>query len=148
MVTPLIAKPGTIFQPYVTSKCIECQFFNACIGNLRPLANYKVVNIRKHAVYCPALAEELITVEVEELPVKILVDLRDAMPGAVIRYRKPGCQENSEDCDPPYLEEGERIRILKEVEKKNNLSIVEVEFIDPPHPRLWIRARRKLLGKR
>lgn len=147
MVTPLFAKPGTVFQPYITSKCFECQYFNACIGGLRPLANYKVVNVRKHAVYCPALAEELLSVEVEELPVRLVLETQDVMPGAIIRYRKPHCPESSDECEPLFIEEGERVRILREVEKRNNLSVVEIEFIDPPHPRLWIRAKKALLGR-
>lgn len=146
MVTQLFAKPGAVFQPYITSKCLNCQYFNACIGNLRPLANYRVVSVRRHLVYCPALAEELVTVEVEELPVRLTLDSRDVMPGAIIRYRKPAFHAGQEH-EPLFVEEGERIRILREIEKKNHLTVVEVEFIDPPHPRLWIAARRRLLGK-
>jgi len=148
MVTSLFAKPGIVFQPLVTSKCLECPFFNACLGNLRPLVSYRVVGVRKHVVHCPALAEDLITVEVEELPAKLVLSSRDVMPGAVVYYRRPGCDEGVEECTPIFIEEGERIRILREIEKVGSgFSLVEVEFIDPPSPRIWLLARRKLLGR-
>ncbi len=149
MVTPLFAKPGAVFQPLITSRCLECPYFNACLGNLRPLVSYRVVGVRRHVVHCPALSEDLITVEVEELPARLVVNSRYVMPGAVVYYQKPGCYKEVEGCNPVFIEEGERIRILREVEKVGGeLSVVEVEFIDPPHPRIWLLAKQKLLGRK
>lgn len=113
---------------------------------MRPLVSYKVLEVRRYTVTCPALSESVVSVEVEELPVRVVLPSRIVMPGAVVRYERPRTPENPA---PIYIEEGERIRILREVENmKNGLSVVEAEIIDPPHPRIWLLAKRELLGRR
>lgn len=146
MLTEIMARKGTEFSPYASPKCLKCRFFNVCIGNLRPAARYKVVKVRPHKNKCPLLREEMYVVEVEELPVRLVVNTRMAVPGMTIRYHIPtDCKveevrKYNVKCKPPYIVEGEKILVKKTVAKlSGGLTVVEAEILDPPSPELWLR---------
>lgn len=153
MVTEPFAYPGATFQPVLSSKCIDCEYFNACIGALRPLVRYKVVALRNHFNQCPALAEKMRVVEVEEQPFNVVLSARLAVPGATVRYSKPQCSEEVKgkyrvECDPIYVEEGERVKVLRRLAKVDSqLFLCEVEATEQPSPRLWLLAKRFLLKR-
>lgn len=147
MVTEPFAQKGAIFQPLLTAKCLTCEFFQVCIGTLRPLVSYKVVEVRRHFNPCRALSEKLQVVLVEELPVELVVEVPFVAPGAVITYRRPSCP-GIPGCDTVSVSEGERIRLLKALRKvSERLWVVEAELLDPPSPRLWLLAKQKLLRR-
>ncbi|MEM1630620.1 MAG: UPF0179 family protein [Thermofilum sp.] len=145
MVTEPFARKGAVFQPLLTGKCLSCQFFNVCIGTMRPLVSYRVVEVRKHFNLCPALSERLQVVLVEELPVRLVVEIPFVAPGAVIQYRKPNCPDIPA-CDTVSVGDGERIRLLQGLQRiRERLWLVEAELLDSPSPRLWLLAKQKLL---
>jgi uncharacterized protein (UPF0179 family) len=154
MVTEPLATRGSVFQPILSPKCIGCEFFSVCIGTLRPLVSYRVLATRKHFNLCPALAERMQVVEVEELPFRVILDIRVAIPGASVRYSKPACDDEARkkyplECDPVYVEEGEKITVLRRVSKvSDRLCLCEVEAIGQPSPRLWILAKHLLAQRR
>lgn len=148
MVTEPLAREGVIFQPLLTELCLRCDLFSVCIGATRPLASYRVVSVRSHYNFCPALREKLRVVVVEEMPVKLAIEAPFIAPGAEIKYRKPACS-GAPGCDAISVEEGERVRILRELQRiGDNLWLVEAEPLDPPSPRLWLIAKQKLLRAR
>lgn len=147
MVTEPFARKGAVFQPLLTEKCLKCEFFNVCIGTMRPLVSYRVVEVRKHFNLCPALAEKLQVVLVEELPVRLVVEAPFVAPGAVLTYRRPRCPEHL-SCETVGIMEGERVKILRELQKMGkDLWLVEGELIDPPSPLVWLQAKQKLLRR-
>ena len=146
MLTEIMAKQGTEFSPYASPKCLRCRFFNVCIGNLRPGARYKVIRVRNHKNFCPLLSEKMYVVEVEELPVKLVVETRLAVQGMTVRYNTPSDCDDEEvrvyrvKCNPPYIMEGERISIHRVVARlSKGLTVVEAEILDPPPRELWVR---------
>ncbi len=146
MLTETMAKEGVEFSPYASEKCIGCRFFNVCIGNLRPGARYRVVKVRSHRNKCPLLSEEMYVVEVEELPVRLVVPSNMAIEGMTITYRKPPrCPDEVKrfgvDCNPPYILEGEKATVKKIVGRlRGGLTVVEAELLDPPKRELWIKV--------
>ncbi len=146
MLTEIMAKEGTEFSPYASAKCLKCRFFNVCIGNLRPAARYKVVKVRFHKNKCPLLREEMYVVEIEELPVRLVIDTRLAVPGMTIRYNLPAncvdekVRKYNVKCEPPYIIEGEKILVKKIIAKLDGgLTVVEAEILEPPSQELWYR---------
>lgn len=148
MVTKPFAHKGAVFQPLLTTKCLSCEFFRVCIGSTRPLVSYRVVETRMHFNHCPALSEEMQVVVVEEMPAKIVVESPFVAPGVEITYRKPAnCPENI-DCEHLGVESGEKMRVVNILGRvAHNLWLVEVEFLEPPSPRLWLLAKQKLLQR-
>jgi uncharacterized protein (UPF0179 family) len=154
MVTESFASKGSIFQPMLSSKCIGCENFSVCIGALRPLVSYRVVSTRNHYNVCPALAERMQVVEVEELPFQVILEAQVAIPGASVRYTRPSCSEDIKkqyplECNPVYLEEGEKINVIRRIAKvAENLFLCEVEATDFPSSRLWILAKHLLAQRK
>ncbi len=147
MLTEIMAKEGTEFSPYASEKCIHCSLFNVCIGNLRPGAKYRVVKVRSHRNKCPLLSEEMYVVEVEELPVRLVVPSTMAVEGMTITYRRPSACSDEEarkygaQCNPPYILEGEKAVVKRVVGKlRGGLAVVEAEIVDPPKRELWVRV--------
>ncbi len=147
MLTEVMAKEGIEFSPYASEKCIHCPFFNVCIGNLRPGARYRVVKVRQHKNRCPLLSEEMYVVEVEELPVKLIIPSAMAVEGMTITYRRTGkCNEDEArkhdaHCNPTYILDGEKAVIRRVIAKlPNGLAVVEAEIVDQPKRELWMRV--------
>jgi uncharacterized protein (UPF0179 family) len=148
MVTKPFARKGAVFQPLLTSKCLSCEFFRVCIGSTRPLVSYRVVETRMHFNRCPALSEEMQVVVVEEMPTRLLVEAPFVAPGAEITYRKPASCPEGLNCEHLGVEQGEKVRIVRVLEKlAPNLWLVEAELLEPPSPRLWLAAKQKLLQR-
>ncbi|GEM_PF-284063 len=147
MLTEVMAKEGIEFSPYASERCVHCSLFNVCIGNLRPGARYKVLKVRQHRNRCPLLSEEMYVVEVEELPVRLIVPTSIAVEGMTITYRRPRtCDEeearrHNAHCSPTYILEGEKAVIRRVVAKlPRGLAVVEAEIVEPPKRELWMRV--------
>uniref|UniRef100_A0A7C1T242 Uncharacterized protein n=1 Tax=Thermofilum pendens TaxID=2269 RepID=A0A7C1T242_THEPE len=148
MVTKPFARKGAVFQPLLTSKCLSCELFRVCIGSTRPLVSYRVVETRMHINYCPALSEEMQVVVVEEMPARLIVEAPFVAPGVEMTYRKPIRCPEGVICEHLGVEDGEKVRVVKVLERlAPNLWLVEAELLEPPTPRLWLAAKQKLLQK-
>ncbi len=113
-----LAKEGLEFQ-YLgpLMECRGCKLKNVCF-NLDEGKWYRVVKVRDKEHPCKVHeGDAVVTVEVEEIPVPVYLDLKTVVEGEVIEYhripcREPGC-EKLELCKPPGLRDGTRIKIVK-----------------------------------
>lgn len=116
MVTEAQARVGAVFKAIINPKCIKCQFYKVCAGTLRSGGRYEVKAIRRKAHMCPLLNEQMIVVEVEEMPVLLAVESKLAVEGLTFRYRMMRCEHRScpqrSLCGNAYLTEGERVKVV------------------------------------
>ncbi|MCP4763720.1 MAG: hypothetical protein GY870_18255 [archaeon] len=120
----------------------SCRFFNPCMGNLKPLTTYIIVEKLNIEHNCPSdyHEESMELVRVEESPIEILMESKSTFLGASTSYDPLECE--FEEC--PYKEYcipikglslGSKIKIVEIVKKvkdnmcKRGLSIVIVEKI-------------------
>ena len=112
-----LAKEGMEFQ-YVGPllECRGCKLRNVCF-NLDEGKWYRIVKVRDKEHDCKVHeSSKVVTVEVEEIPVPIIVDAKTVVEGETLEYRRIPCR----DCDCPEeyvnplgLREGTKVKVIK-----------------------------------
>ncbi len=113
-----LAKEGVEFQ-YLgpLMECRTCRLKNACFSLVEGKW-YRVVKVRDKEHECKIHDGGVaVTVEVEEIPVPILLDIKTIVEGEILEYHRLHCKDvkcNDMDlCRPPGLRDGTRIKIVK-----------------------------------
>ena len=129
-----LAKEGLEFQ-YLgpLPECKDCRLKNVCF-NLDEGKWYRVVKVRDKEHDCRVHnGGKVVTVEVEELPVPIALNLKTIVEGETVEYHRIPCRDYSceyyELCHPIGLREGTKIKILKiegKIECQKNKDLTKV----------------------
>ena len=130
-----LAKKGMEFQ-YIGPllECRDCKLKNVCF-NLDEGKWYRITKVRDKEHDCKVHeGEKVVTVEVEEIPVPIAVELNTVVEGETIVYRRinyrdHNCKEDYELFHPIGLRDGMKIRIVKvagDIKCKNNKTFKKV----------------------
>lgn len=121
MVTRAQARAGLVFRVMPNARCLACRLYGVCAGLLRPGGRYRVLAVRRKAHFCPLIRDYMIVVEVEELPLPAVVESKVAVEGVALKYERVSCTRRScpyyEYCVNSPLSEGEKVRVVKIVEK-------------------------------
>jgi uncharacterized protein (UPF0179 family) len=113
-----LAKEGMEFQylgPLL--ECKNCKLKNVCF-NLDEGKWYRITKIRDKEHDCKVHDEgKVVTVEVEELPVPVVISAKSVVEGETISFKPVNCKEYDceyyELCHPMGLREGTKIKIEK-----------------------------------
>jgi len=136
-----LAKPGQEFIHYGignSRECMSCKLRKVC-DNLEAGRRYVVKSsMNKPHEKCKVHEEGVMLVEVEPAEIDVLVPQNQAMEKAVIRFIRPDCSkylcENRDMCFPEGLRDGDRVEIIKVLEKNydcgigRSLSLVRVRI--------------------
>ncbi|MGC9122660.1 MAG: UPF0179 family protein [Thermoplasmata archaeon] len=115
------AKVGFEFQYLgLSQECRECPLKNVC-GSLEQGKIYRIKNIREKEHPCKIHDfNSVVTVEVEELPVELLIPKKIAVEGTIFTYEGLKCDRYScryfNMCNIMGLKPGTRLRIEKVLE--------------------------------
>ena len=121
-----LAKPGMHFifmGP--NSNCKECKVKTICF-HLEQGARYRVISARDVVHDCPEHEDNVVIIEVEEMPRKAVIPKKQAMEGTTITLDIPKCKERGcqhyELCLPVGLVTGHKRQISKVAEKVDCLD--------------------------
>jgi len=132
-----LAEEGLEFQyrgPLM--ECRTCKLKNVCF-NLDEGKWYRITKIRDKEHDCKIHeGGKVVTVEVEEIPVPIIISAKNVVEGETITYKPVKCRETKCEyyslCHPIGLREGDKIKIVKVLENvecdKKNLKKVLVTW--------------------
>ena len=116
-----LAKPGMQFifiGP--NSNCKECKVKTICF-HLKHGARYKIISARDVVHDCQEHEDNVVIVEVEEVPRQSVIPKKIAMEGTTITLDIPKCKERGcqhyQLCLPVGLETGYKRQILSVTEK-------------------------------
>ncbi len=124
LVSYLVAREGHVF---VFSgggpECESCRFRKVCIDRLRKGHVYRIVKVLNIRNRCP-INKYVITVEVEEEPIEVLIPANLAVEGMTITFERRNCDINKCPyytlCNPRLLPRDRcKVKILKILEKVN-----------------------------
>ena len=113
-----LAKEGLEFQYFGSLlECRGCKLRNVCF-NLEEGKWYRVVKVRDKEHDCKVHASgKVVTVEVEEIPVPLLVDVKTVVEGETLEFRHLNCRdvecEEKSLCNPHGLRDGTKIKVVK-----------------------------------
>ncbi len=116
------------------SRCQNCEIKNSCCG-LEKNKWYKVENVRDKTHRCKVHHEDVVVVEVSQVPVKTVAPGRTAVEGSVITRDGIDCDklncENYRICNPPGVEADTKYSIEKvgksiDCPKGKDLKLVEL----------------------
>ncbi|MDK2893077.1 UPF0179 family protein [Methanohalophilus sp.] len=118
-------------------ECEKCKFKSTCL-DLERGRKYRITGIRSDKVQeCFVHEEGAYVVEVEMAPIVAIIESRNAVEGATIRYKAPNCETEDpaiyELCHPAGLKEGDKCIISKlfgpvEIDDEENLKKVELKL--------------------
>ncbi|OYT60348.1 hypothetical protein B6U71_00955 [Euryarchaeota archaeon ex4484_178] len=132
-----LAEEGLEFQyrgPLM--ECRTCKLKNVCF-NLDEGKWYRITKIRDKEHDCKIHeGGKVVTVEVEEIPVPIIISAKNVVEGETITYKPVSCRDTKCEyyplCHPIGLREGDKIKIVKVLENvecdKKNLKKVLVTW--------------------
>ncbi len=112
-----LAKEGLEFQ-YIgpLMECRACKLKNVCF-NLDEGKWYRVVKVRDKEHDCKVHeGGKVVTVEVEEIPVEIVVDAKTVVEGETLEFHKipaKDCNCDPDLCAPLGLRDGTKVKIVK-----------------------------------
>lgn len=116
MVTESQATRGSVFKALVDPRCLNCSFYTVCSKNLKPGWRYRVLSVRNMSHICPILSEKMYVVEVEEAPLRAVVESKVAIAGLKFQYRRITCSERAckfrSYCNQASLLDGENVRVV------------------------------------
>ncbi len=102
--------------------CSKCKLGSVCVENLIEGRVYEVISaIPKKKFPCALHGVDVVPVEVHIPPVEVAIPKRQAVVGALLRFRPPSCSgecESGDLCSPPGLKPGDRIKIVKVLSKR------------------------------
>ncbi|MEM3944538.1 MAG: UPF0179 family protein [Thermofilaceae archaeon] len=130
------ASRGFIFRAVIDPRCSRCGYYSVCSKNLRQGWRYKVLSVRRVAHVCPILGEKMYVVEIEEAPLRVVVDSKVAVAGLKLRYKRVACDERKctirSYCAQAPLLDGENVRVagvLNRVECLRGFHLALVELV-------------------
>ena len=116
LVSHIVARKGyTFLFTGGTDVCKNCRLRKVCIDKLKPGHLYKVKRVLGIKNRCP-LNEWVVTVEIEEVPIRVAIPKRYAVEGLTFLYRKLECDsncKNKEICSPKYLPKKAKVKVVK-----------------------------------
>lgn len=99
------------------SKCIDCKYSKVCVENIKPGRIYEITKIRDKTLFCKQYEIEMQVVEVVNAKIPAAIPSKQAIPGVIITFKTPVCEEERctsyELCFPEGLKSGDRCEILK-----------------------------------
>jgi len=133
-----LAEEGLEFQylgPLL--ECRTCKLKNVCF-NLDEGKWYRVTKVRDKEHDCKVHDEgKVVTVEVEEIPVPLIVQAKNVVEGETITFKPISCREYDceyyDICHPLGLRDGTKVKIIKvegdiKCSKKKDLKKVLVTW--------------------
>lgn len=116
-----LAKPGAEFifmGP--NSNCKDCKVKTICF-HLEKGAKYRIINSRNVVHDCPEHEDNVVIIEVEEVPRESVIPKKIAMEGTTITLDIPKCKERGcqyyQLCIPIGMESGQKRQITAVTEK-------------------------------
>ncbi len=98
-----------------SKECEKCRFRKVCIDKLRKGHVYRVTKVFNIRNRCP-INKWVVTVEVEEVPVKAAIPKKYGVEGLIFHYRKIVCKPkcpNKSICSPQLLPEEVKVKVVK-----------------------------------
>jgi len=116
-----LAKPGSEFifiEP--NSNCKECKVKTICF-HLGAGVKYRIVNVRDVVHECQQHEDNVVIVEVEEVPREVVIPKKQAMEGTTITIELPKCRERGCQyyrlCYPVGMESGMKRQVIEVLDK-------------------------------
>ena len=115
------AKVGEVFiHRGPGSKCIDCKYSQVCVENIKSGRVYEIVKIRDKTLFCEQYEMEMQVVEVVNAKIPSTIPAKQAIPGAIITFRTPICNEEKcgsyDLCFPEGLKSGDHCEVLKVIQ--------------------------------
>ena len=102
------------------SNCKDCKVKTICF-HLETGTKYKIINARDVVHDCPQHEDNVVIVEVEEVPREAIIPKKQAMEGTTITFELPKCKERGcqqyQLCFPIGMESGLKRQVIKVAEK-------------------------------
>ncbi|MCD6323488.1 MAG: UPF0179 family protein [Desulfurococcales archaeon] len=92
-------------------ECVNCRLRKVCIDKLRKGHVYRVTKVLGIRNKCP-INGWVITVEVEEVPVRAAIPKRYAVEGMIFKYVKPETSSKG-ICSPDLLPKEAKVKVVK-----------------------------------
>jgi len=115
------AKVGEVFiHRGPGSKCVECEYSQVCVENVKPGRVYEIVKVRDRTLFCRQYEMEMRVVEVVNAKIPSAIPAKQAIPGVIITFRTPICEEEKctyyDLCFPEGLKSGDRCEVLEVIQ--------------------------------
>jgi len=115
------AKVGEVFiHRGPGSKCAECEYYQVCIENIESGRVYEIVKVRDKTLFCSRYEMEMQVVEVVNAKIPSAIPAKQAIPGAIITFRTPVCEEERcafyDLCFPEGLKSGDQCEVLEVIQ--------------------------------
>ena len=115
------AKVGEVFiHRGPGSKCAECEYYQVCIENIEYGRVYEIVKVRDKTLFCSRYEMEMQVVEVVNAKIPSAIPAKQAIPGAIITFRTPVCEEERcafyDLCFPEGLKSGDQCEVLEVIQ--------------------------------
>ena len=102
------------------SKCVNCKYYKVCVENVESGRVYEIIKIRDKTLFCEQYEIEMQVVEVVNAKITAATSAKQAIPGAVITFRTPRCEEEKcvfhDICFPEGLKSGDRCVVLEVIQ--------------------------------
>lgn len=99
------------------SKCTNCCYFHVCVKNIEPGRIYEIKRLRDKTHFCRQYGIEMRVVEVVNAKIPAAIPAKQAIPGAIITFKTPICEEEEceayELCFPESLKSGDRCEVIE-----------------------------------
>ncbi|MCK5024465.1 MAG: UPF0179 family protein [Thermoplasmata archaeon] len=128
-----LAKPGSEFifiGP--NSNCKDCKVKTICF-HLEKGTKYKIINARDVVHDCPQHEDNVVIIEVEEVPREAIIPKKQAMEGTTITFELPKCKERGclhyQLCFPVGMKSGLKRQVssvIENVECANGQNRIKV----------------------
>ena len=105
----------TFFFTGGSEECRKCRLRKVCIDKLRKGHVYRVTKVMNIRNQCP-INKWVVTVEVEEVPVRAAIPKKYGVEGLIFHYRKIPCGRNcpnKEVCSPQLLPDEAKVKVIK-----------------------------------
>ncbi len=120
LVSYIAAREGYTFLHRGGGKeCETCRFRKVCIDKLKKGHVYRVTKVLGIRNPCP-INGWVVTVEVEEIPVRAAIPKKYAVEGLTFNYVKPKCSpscNNRKKCSPELLPSKAKVKVVKVYDK-------------------------------
>ena len=115
------AKVGEVFiHKGPGSKCAECEYSQVCVENVKSGRVYEIVKVRDKTLFCKKYEMEMQVVEVVNAKIPSAIPSKQAIPGVIITFRTPICEDEKcayyDLCFPEGLKSGDRCEVLEVIQ--------------------------------
>jgi len=104
--------------------CKKCEYYKVCQENLERNRVYEILRVKNIEHPCNLHEGSVVLVEVKEADIEAIIPTRKAIEGGItefepIDYSLIKCKEYRHLCHPPGLFKGDKVQIVKVLEKIN-----------------------------